>query len=163
MTHPRRVDALTPSDLSREPVWEFVYDDQPDETSVRPVRDLPVRSLTSRIVATEVVLQNGQRIWAVLGNVDLTDLRLTRQFLTLSLYIHNAWFHLARYHDCDMEERGPGALARRLGLPLSEVFPIRYDVSHVVIGDPNAVRGAVPAEPSERLTRAELITLAARG
>jgi hypothetical protein len=144
-------------------VWEFVNDDQPDETYVRPVREVPVESLASRIAATEVVLHNGRRVWAVLGNVDLTAPRLNRHFLTLSLYIDNAWFHLARYHDFDVEERGPAALASRLGMPLSEVFPIQYDLSQVAVGDADVVRGTVPTEPAERLSRAELISLAVRG
>jgi hypothetical protein len=164
MTESRSVDALTPTDLTRQPVWELVNDDsQPDETFVRPVREVPVDSLDSRVAAAEVSLQNGRRVWALLGNVDVNAPRLTRHFLTLSLYIDDAWFHLARYHDFDVEERGPGALANRLGLPLSEVFPIQYDLSQVVIGDANVVRGAVPAEPSERLSRGELISLAVGG
>jgi hypothetical protein len=164
MTESRSVDALTPSDLTRQPVWEFMNDDfQPDDTLVRPVREVPVDSLASRVAAAEVSLQNGRRVWALLGNVDVNASRLTRHFLTLSLYIDGAWFQLARYHDFDVQERGPGALASRLGLPLSEVFPIQYDLSQVVIGDANVVRGVVPSEPSERLSRAELISLAVRG
>jgi hypothetical protein len=129
----------------------------------RDLPSLPVESLASRIAATEVALHNGRKIWAVLGNVDLNAPMLTRQFLTLSFYIDDAWFHLARYHDLDVEERGPVALANRLGMSLSDVFPIQYDLSQVAIGDEDVVRGAVPAEPSERLSRAELISLAVRG
>jgi hypothetical protein len=161
MTEPRPVDALTPTDLARFPVWEFVDDDsQPDETYVSPVTELPVDSLASRIATTQVTLHNGRRFWATLGNVDLNAPRSTRHFLTLSLYIDDAWFHLARYHDVDVEERGPAALARRLGMELSDVFPIRYDLSQIAIGDLDVVRGAVLAEPSERLSRAERIALA---
>jgi hypothetical protein len=152
MTESRSVDALTPMELARQPVWEFVNDDsQPDETYVCPVREVPVDSLANRVAAAEVSFQNGRRVWALLGNVDVNAPRLTRHFLTLSLYIDHAWFHLARYHDFDIEERGPGALANQLELPLSEVFPIQYDLSQIVIGDANVVRGAVPAEPFESI------------
>ena len=161
MTESRPVGALTPTDLARTPVWEFVGDDsQPDETYVGPVSELPVESLDRRVAATEVTLRNGRRLLALLGNVDLASPRLTRQFLTLSLYIDNAWVPLARYHDVDVVERGPAALAGRLGIQLSEVFPIEYDLSQIAMGDPDVVRGAVSAEPSERLSRAELIRLA---
>ena len=164
MTDARPVDALTPTDLARAPVWEFVNDDsQPDETYVRPVRELPVDSLASRFAATQVALHNGRRLWATLGNVDLNAPRSTRHFLTLSLYLDDGWFHVARYHDFDAEERGPVALARRLGMQLSDVFPIKYDLSQVAIGDPDVIRGAVVAEPSERLSRSELIALAVDG
>ena len=57
-------------------------------------------------------------------------------------------------------ERGPDALARFLGLPLAEVFPIAYDVSAIVQGAQDSVQGHVLAEPRVRLTRAELIALA---
>ena len=158
---PKPVDALTPTDLVRAPVWEFVNDDsQPDETYVRPVNELPVDSLDGRLAATEVTLRNGRRFLAVLGNVDLATPKLTRHFLTLSLYIDDEWFHVSRYHDYDVVERGPTALASRLGMPLSDVFPIQYDLSQVAMGDPDVVRGAVFAEPSERLSRAQLIALA---
>jgi hypothetical protein len=164
MTAPRPVDALTPTDLARTPVWEFVNDDsQLDETYVRPVTGLPVDTLASRIAATQVALRNGRQVWATLGNVDLSAPRSTRHFLTLSLYIDDAWFHLARYHDFDAEERGPVALARLLGMPLSDVFPIEYDLSQVAVGNADVVRGTVLAEPSERLSRAELIALAIDG
>jgi hypothetical protein len=45
-------------------------------------------------------------------------------------------------------------------MQVSDVFPIKYDLSQVAIGDPDVVRGAVLAEPSERLSRSELIALA---
>jgi hypothetical protein len=164
MTDPRPVDALTPTDLARAPVWEFVDDDsKPDETYVHPVSELPVDSLDGRVAATEVTLRNGRRLLALLGDVDLARPRHTRHFLTLSLYVDNAWVSLARYHDVDAVERGPAAVARRLEMQLSEVFPIEYDLSQVAIGDPQAVRGVVSAEPSERLSRAELISLAVDG
>jgi hypothetical protein len=164
MTDPRPVDALTPTDLARAPVWEFVDDDsQPDETYVRLVSELPVESLDGRVAATEVTLRNGRRLWTTVGNVDLRGARSTHHFLKLSLYIDDAWFHLARYHDFDVAERGPVALARRLGLQLSDVFPIKYDLSQVAMGDPDVVRGAVLAEPSERLSRAQLVALAVDG
>jgi hypothetical protein len=164
MTDLRPVEALTPTDLARFPVWEFVNDDsQADETYVRPLSELPVDSLDGRIVATEVTLRNGKRFLALVGNADVASPRLTRHFLTFSLYIDDAWFHLARYHDFDVEERGAVALARRLGMPLSDVFPITYDLSQIAIGDPGVVRGTVLAEPSERLSRSELIALAVDG
>ena len=164
MTDARPVEALTPADLARAPVWEFVADDsEPDETYVRPVSELPVDSLARRIAANHVALHNGRRLWAMLGNVDLRDPRLTRHFLTLSLYIDDAWVHVARYHDFDVEERGPRALARRLGMQLSDVFPILYDLSQAARGDFDVIRGAVLPEPSERLSRAQLIALSVDG
>src|ERR671912_1742694 len=114
MNDARRVDALTPTDLARAPLWEFVGDGlSPDETYVRPVNEVPVDSLGGCVAATEVTLRNGRRLLALLGNVDLASPKHTRHFLALSLYLDDGWFHVARYHDFDAEDRGPVALARR--------------------------------------------------
>ena len=104
---PRPVESLTPADFLTHPVWEFVGADEPDETWVFPVVELPVSSLDNRIVGVEVQLANGRRVWAVLGNVDVGDARRTRHCLTLSVLVQDKWFYVARYHDADGEEHGP--------------------------------------------------------
>jgi len=86
------------------PVWEFVSNDEPAETDVHPVVQVPTDSLENRIVGAEVELANGSRVWALLGNIDVKDSRRTRHFLTLSLFVRDEWFHLARYHDVDCED-----------------------------------------------------------
>lgn len=144
-----------------EPVWEFVSTDQPDETYVHRLDERPIRSLANRIIGTQVELANGRQVWALLGNVDLDDARRTRQFLTLSTLVNDAWFHLARYHDVDREDRSPLKLADALGLAIDEVFPIRYDIrAWVLARDAASAHGSIRAEPEERLSRAELIRLA---
>src|SRR5262245_15366007 len=100
-THP--VDSLQPKDLVRHPVWEFVSTDEPEETHVHPVAELPTDSLENRIVGAKVQLSNGSRVWALLGNIDVNDARRTRHFLTVSMLVRDEWFHLARYHDVDHE------------------------------------------------------------
>jgi hypothetical protein len=160
----RPVDSLQRRDLLTHPVWEFVSNDEPDETNVHPVAELPIDSLENRIVGAEVELANGSRAWALLGNIDVNDARRTRHFLTVSLLVRDEWFHLARYHDLDHEERGPAKLAQALDLALDEVFPIRYDIGEWVSGlAADTVRGTVHAVPPERLSRAELIKLAVCG
>ena len=49
MTESRSIDALTPIDLARQPVWEFVNDDsQPDETGpMGGAADVPGRILAT--------------------------------------------------------------------------------------------------------------------
>lgn len=96
-----------------------------------------------------------------LGNLDPTNSCLTEHFLTLSIFRSDGTlFNLARYHDFDAEERGPAALAAFLGLPLDAVFPISYDLTCVVAGPLESLRGTITAEPRERLTGAEIIALA---
>jgi hypothetical protein len=91
---------------------------------VRSVTVLPVSKVTGKIVGTPVLLASGREVWALIGNVDSTNPRLTEHFLTLSIEREGKWFHLARYHDCDYAERGPDALAQFLGVPVTDIFPI---------------------------------------
>jgi hypothetical protein len=156
----RAVDSLTEADLRASPVWEFVSNDEPDETSVRPVEQLPISTLDGRVIGIEAKLANGRRTWMLLGNIDLNSASKTSHFLTLSLWVRGGWFNLARYHDFGYDTRGPAALALTLGLAVSDVFPIRYDISAWALGSPETIRGIVEAEPRDRLSRAELIALA---
>jgi hypothetical protein len=150
------------AELLRFGVWEF-DEESPhhDETWVVPVRALPVSDISGRVVATMVRLAGGVTVPAILGNIDLRKPASTYHFRGLSIIADRAdWFHLARYHDLDYDSRGPEALARFLGLPLSAVFPITYDLSNVAVGDVQCVAGTITAEPAERLTKAELIAMA---
>jgi hypothetical protein len=162
MPSPQRpVESLRPTDLMTQPVWEFTSVDEPDETYVHPVAERPINSLENRIVGTEVELANRSLVWALLGNIAINDVRQTRHFLTVSVFLREEWFHLARYHDLDHDERGPKQLAEVLGLAIDEVFPIHYDIGEWVPGAAtDVVRGTVYAVPLERLSRPELIKLA---
>lgn len=153
------VDALQIADLEAYPVWEFT---KAGETNVSPVRDLPVKNLTFRIVGTQIRLANGSHVWAVISNVDVGDSRRTELFLTLSVYKDAKRFTLARHFDFDYAERGPESLALFLGLPLSEVFPIAYDITHHAIGDLSAITGTITKDSREKLSRAEILALAVR-
>jgi hypothetical protein len=151
------IESLVTADLEACPVWEF---SKTGETSVRPVQRLPMKNLTGKVVVTQVCLANGKRVWALVGNVDPGNVRVTEHFSTLSVLKDNSWFTLARYHDFDYSERGPEQLAVFLGMPVDEIFPISYDITPYVIGDPEALSGTIAKEPREKLTRAEIIALA---
>ncbi len=112
------------------------------------------------VVGTQVRFANGTLAWALVGNVDTENARLTEHFLTLSIEHDGQWFALARYHDFEYVDRGPEALARFLGLPLHDVFPISYDIRQHAQGASAALAGNVPLRPRERLSRAEIIALA---
>lgn len=152
----KQVDALRVADFERFPVWEF--EDADDEMSVRPVLGLPVSTLRSRIVGTQVQLANGQATWAMI-NVSERDAGSTEHLVTLSLERTEHWFHLARYHDVDYVERGPTAVAAFLGLSVDEVFPISYDLRQYAAGDAAALVGRVLQEPRERLSRAQIVAM----
>ncbi len=160
----RPVDQLTPGDLARHPVWEYAHDEESvegrDETWVRPVTRLPISDADNRVIGTTVRLSGGRELVATLGNLDVARPDKTRQFLVLMVYgPGDTSFGLARYFDPWFERCGPAALAAFLGLPLDEIFPIAYDVSALVTGDPRCTQGVVTLEPETRLTRDEVMAL----
>lgn len=156
------VESLTVADFKAHPVWEYLNDDELGETMVRPVEKLPVETLDSSIVGTQVRLGNGLEVWGSFGNFDVKHPRATQHFLVLSLERDGKWFHLARYFDFDFTSRGPEALARFLGLTVDDVFPITVDVRRYVRGDPAALTAIVVKEPKERLTHEEIRALTFR-
>lgn len=156
----KAVDSLTVADLQAFPVWQYASREGADETYVRPVKRTPVASLTGKVVGTQVALANGERIWALIGNVDTKNPRMTEHFLTLSVERKGQWFTLARYHDFDIAENGPGALSQFLGLAPDDVFPISYDIRSVAKGEDAALQGQVLKGPRERLSRSEIIAMA---
>ena len=148
-------------ELLRAGVWEFLPEDEErDETHVVPVAALPVSGLNGRVAVVNASLANGTELPVALGSVLLSEPRLTQQFLSASFYLPNSgWFHLARYFDPDWERRGPTALAAALGRSVREIFPIRYDLTAIAIGDRRVVVGEIPAEPAERIDHEERMRL----
>jgi len=155
------VTKLTPADFRAHPIWKFSDSDESNETAVEPVKKLPVRSLAGSLAGVEVTLACGEKVAAFLGNIEVDQPKPTEHFLTLSVFgDRGEIFHLSRYHDFDHHERGPDALAAFLKMQKEEVFPVSWDVRHLVSGAPAAVYGQILAEPRERLSRAHLIALA---
>jgi hypothetical protein len=153
------VEALTVADLQAHPVWEYLNDVDIGYTTMRPVEKLPVKSLDNRLVGAQVRLANGSRVWALIGNFNVTSPRDTEHFLTLSIERGGKWFYLARYHDIGFPAEGPEALARFLSLHVDDVFPITVDVRRYVHGDPKALIAIVLKEPREKLTYEERMAL----
>ena len=156
----KKVEDLTVADLSEFPVWQYANTDEKGETAVRPIKKIPVKNLTGRLVGTQVRLANGNSVWALIGNVDAGNQQLTEHFLTLSVFCNGQWFTMARYHDFDSNERGPNTLAAFLGLKIEDVFPISYNISRFCEGDSAALAGMIEKEPLVKLTRAQIIALA---
>ena len=158
------IDELTPEDLARHPVWEYVVDDpEAPDTAVRPVETLPVNHLVGRSVSVQVRLANGLRPLATLSNISLRNPLATQHFLCVRIERNGQWFDLARYHDVDFEQRGPAQLSQFLGLTTSEVFPIEYDIGRFAIGEMAALRGEVTERVDEELGEDALIELALEG
>lgn len=154
------VAKLSVRDFARYPVWGYADDDTGSDTSVEPVSPLPVSSLMSRLVGTKVKLANGSEVWGLLGNINTKNERRNKHFATLVVYNGKRSFRLARYHDCDYGQRGPKELAAFLHLDVDDVFPIKYDLRPFANGPRDALQGTIEKEPSERLTRSEIIAMA---
>jgi hypothetical protein len=164
MSRRLNVTELTPASFRRTRVWEYTDDDASGnaELAVQPVSATPVLDTRNRLIGVDVRLADGSALPAMLANLDPRDAAATQHFLTVSVWTGERWFHLARYHDITYKRDGPAALAAALGRTVAEVFPIGYDVTDIVVGEPAALRGEIVAEPTERLSRAELIARAVR-
>jgi hypothetical protein len=157
------VEDLQLSDIKEHPVWYFVNDDELGETVVSPERKLPVKDISGRLVFDQVLLANGKKIWAMLGNVIPTSPVETSHFLSFSTIRNRKWFHLARYFDAAYSIYGPNALAEFLGLDVDDVFPIQYDIRRYAKGDPLALAGNILKEPAERLTEDQILKMIISG
>lgn len=156
----KNIAQITVEDIKKHPVWRFVNKPNGTEMSVQPVKRLPCTTLVGRLVGATVILADETRAWALLGNIDAFNARLTEHFLTISIEHHKEWFHLARYHDFDYVERGPASLAKFLAKDIDDIFPIKYDLRPYATGEEGSLCGEIPKEPRERLSRAEVIALA---
>jgi hypothetical protein len=120
-----------------------------------------VTSLSGCVVATEVTFANAANHVALLGNVSLDAPDMNPHWVTATVFgASGRRFPLARYHDVDFDRSGPRGLAQFLGLRIEEIFPIRYDISHLARGAESCVRGEILAAPRHRLSREELVALA---
>ena len=55
------IDSLSTFQLTSNPVWEYTNDAGPD-TEIAPVNNLPVNTLTNRVVGSKVKLANGEML-----------------------------------------------------------------------------------------------------
>jgi len=153
---------IAPDDFRTFPVWEFTNEDEISETMLRAIEELPVSSLSGRIVGTQVVLANGSYVPAFLMNVSLDNPRHNEQFITLNVFTDSEVFQLARYFDPWYDTDGPDALAKVLDLDISDVFPIAYDIGANCVGDPASLRNSFLIEPRVRLSRDEIMRMAVK-
>lgn len=149
---------LTPVDFGVHPVWRNDLSDEKSdgELTYIPVKKLPVESLKNKVIGIQVTLANGEKKWARMSSIRLSDARRTEQFLSISIEKDGKWFSLRRYFDPGHHRAGPDALAEFLGLDVNDVFPIAYDLRPYAIGEDAAIVGLIPREPRERLSKDEL-------
>lgn len=160
----RPISEISINELLQYGVWEFDLDEEnytkdQDESWIRPVYQLPVTSLSNRIVFSDLKLANKGLVAGLLGNINLNNIEKTKVFICVSVNKNNKWFHLERYFDVAYDRYGPKQLAEFIGLSLHEVFPITYDISSLVVGDERVLKGSIMAEPEIRLSDDEIMKL----
>jgi hypothetical protein len=118
--------------------------------------------MSERLLGARVTLADGRSVWAVIQHLNPGDPEATEHLMHVSLDVGGEWFHLARYHDA-LQRDNPRALAKRLGCKPEEIFPIRYDVSDVLIGNEAATRGEIRLRPRVRLTKDQIFDMMLAG
>lgn len=156
----KRISDLCPEDFADTPVWEFYMDDERDDELVTPVLSCPITSLANRVVGARIRFSNGDTMFATFANLDLESPYRTKHFLALSVFNEGNWLHLARYHDPNYARHGPSWIAKCLGLSVTDIFPITYDLRAFCVGHVDSLVGVIPSESEEKLSSEELITLA---
>ena len=140
----KATDSLGIPDIEKYPIWEYC---NWDDNRVRPVPDIPVDTLENRLAGTRVQLNDGSLRWGVLSRIALNNIEATEHFMMLWISDGTNWFELARYFDAAIDTHGPSQLATFLGRQVGQVFPIRYDISDLAIGDPDIVKGTIADAP----------------
>jgi hypothetical protein len=133
------VDALTPDDLAAFPIWEFALDeeDEPDrdETWVRPVRGTRVpRGRASLSVAADVEAASGMRCDGFVGISTVEAVEIN----ALVLLVEGKYLFVSSRHPETRTE-----LAAALGVRGAELFPLRYRLRVLVVGERGLREGSI--------------------
>jgi hypothetical protein len=155
----KSLPSLTVADISKHPLWRFTNNDE-DELEVESLTTPPVGDLSGVIAGIQVKLADGTQRWALLQGISRDGQPVNEHFLSITMERGGKWFPLARYHDVAIETYGPIALARFLEKPAECIFPIHYDLRHVLESISDQLVGTVHLEPKQRLTREEIIASA---
>lgn len=157
------VGVMSERHFRRHPVWEFDVNSEwlpwRDETWMRPVRRLPVRSLGGRIVGTTLTLANGRRMFGTLSGVSLNHPRATRCFIGASLYVGGRDVQFIGVPSPAYPYVNAAGLARALSLRVEDAFPLSYDLTGLAVGHPDVIRGTIPAERPEQLSDEDELAL----
>jgi hypothetical protein len=159
MTDVRTPSRIGPKVLARQPVWEFINDDEhpAGDTAMRPVEHRPVDRCDGRLFGTLVTLADGSRYPAAISDLGFGPKKYRHHFRSLTIFAKGRRFHLAKYFQLWYDTEGPAALAKFLGKKPGQVFPIAYDLSALLKGPADVVRGTFTAKVSNPIPRNKLM------
>ena len=138
------------ADFENHPIWM-----EHDLGKYEPALDLPVSDLEDGFVACNLVLANGDMIRGVISGIYLNDPELTEVASGLILIKNGEMFG---YRKSVLEPYRSSMIQEFLSLRLNEIFPIRYDISEIAIGHPDAVRGIINASYPEELSNSAALS-----
>jgi len=149
---------LNPGDFIDHPVWEFGLSDS-EELWIENV-DVPVSSLGGRLVGALVTLANGTRVFAMFYNLRFDDSDAAVIFLGVAIWNGSAWVHLPR--PCDFGDIADDlqTAAKELGLALSEIYPLRFDLRSVLENDSPGLVRCLDLPVKTTLSMDELVAMA---
>ena len=150
------VDKIIKKDFEEYPIWEFVNEDPVGELKVKPVTKYPVKNPEGKIFGMNVTTKSGKQLFAFIGNFTNKNEEMNEHFATISIWVKNTWFHLARYHDIGYNEEGPKKLEEVLQMKNDEIFPIDINIGKYINGYEKIFSYK---EPDIKLSRSELIKL----
>jgi len=153
----KEVSALTPLDLRQYPVWEYVFDldrvpecdqDMPTDTSVTPVKELPVDDTGNCVIGTKVKLNNGTQEWAMLSGLTLPspDGRTGTVFVHLFDQKRAEWADFPPRDYPVYRADAPREVSALLGLAMEDVFPLSYDIRGLVAGPEQMLQGTIGSD-----------------
>lgn len=135
------VDQLTPEDFAAFPIWEFALDEEAsetepeqDETWVRPV-DAPAVPVDaySLLVAADFTTASGQPLQGFVGVTTAGGLQIAQPIvLANGRYLP---YLPAAAASLQSKPHAGEWLAAQVGLPVAELFPLRYTLRAVIDGE----------------------------
>lgn len=155
------VKDLTPDDLVSNWLYKFVPS-RSGALTVVPVYVKKTAKFAGKMVACKVEFANKSEHWALIEGLDLEVPEFSRHHREIHIFLNDSgWFQLAQYFDGPAIKaiRGEEVLARKMGLSLSEIFPIHFDVRDRSNINSDCLRGDFEINPTWGRSLAEIMSL----
>ena len=152
------IDNITWNSFREYPVWEWDLEVD-DDAALFPIQDYPVSYLEGRIIGVPCYLNNGAIINCVLSAIEIGSPHKTDQFLSLTAMVNETKIQLQRYFDVGASEDPGKVFADNIGIPVDDVFPIKWDVQKYVTKGTRGRSGTITRFPAMRLNEQQRMYL----